>query len=121
MKHVSQLDPDGYFVGATVADESPLEPGVFLMPAGALDVAPPVIPDNHVARWVGEWVFEAVERVEPEPEPEATEPTYAEKRRREYPPAADYLDAVVKGDQAQIDAYIAACLAVKAKYPKPPQ
>jgi len=25
----------------------------------------------------------------------------------------------VKGDQAQIDAYIAACQAVKTKYPKP--
>lgn len=45
--------------------------------------------------------------------------SYAEKRAAEYPPMADYLDAVVKGDQAQIDAYIAACLAVKAKYPKP--
>jgi hypothetical protein len=31
----------------------------------------------------------------------------------------DYLDGVVKGDQAQIDAYIAACLAVKAENPKP--
>ena len=45
-------------------------------------------------------------------------PTYAEKRAAEYPPMTDYLDGVVKGDQAQIDAYIAACLAVKAKYPK---
>lgn len=45
--------------------------------------------------------------------------TYAEKRSREYPPITDYLDGVVKGDQAQIDAYIAACQAVKAKYPKP--
>ena len=44
--------------------------------------------------------------------------SYAEKRRSEYPPLTDYLDGVVKGDQAQIDAYIAACLAVKAKYPK---
>ena len=44
--------------------------------------------------------------------------TYAQKRAAEYPPMADYLDGVVKGDQAQIDAYIAACLAVKAKYPK---
>lgn len=43
---------------------------------------------------------------------------YAEKRRAEYPPVADYLDAMVKGDQAGIDAYIAACQAVKAKYPK---
>lgn len=45
--------------------------------------------------------------------------SYAEKRAREYPPITDYLDGIVKGDQAQIDAYIAACLAVKAKYPKP--
>jgi len=43
---------------------------------------------------------------------------YAEKRRAEYPPITDYLDAVVKGDQAGIAAYIAACQAVKAKYPK---
>ena len=45
-------------------------------------------------------------------------PTYAELRAAEYPPMADYLDGVVKGDQDQIDTYIAACLAVKAKYPK---
>ena len=43
---------------------------------------------------------------------------YKAQRAAEYPPMADYLDAVVKGDQAQIDAYVAACLAVKAKYPK---
>jgi hypothetical protein len=45
-------------------------------------------------------------------------PTYAEKRLAEYPPMTDYLDGVVKGNQAQIDKYIADCLAVKAKYPK---
>ena len=45
--------------------------------------------------------------------------TYADKRAAEYPPITDYIDGVVKGDQAQIDAYIAACQAVKAKYPKP--
>jgi len=43
---------------------------------------------------------------------------YKAKRAAEYPPMADYLDGIVKGDQAQIDAYIAACLAVKTKYPK---
>jgi len=45
-------------------------------------------------------------------------PTYQELRRAAYPPASDYLDGVVKGNQAQIDAYIATCLAVKAKYSK---
>lgn len=51
-------------------------------------------------------------------DPQIVEMTYAELRAAEYPPITDYLDGVVKGDQAQIDAYIAACQAVKAKYPK---
>jgi len=44
--------------------------------------------------------------------------SYIAKRASEYPPITDYIDGVVKGDQAQIDKYIADCLAVKAKYPK---
>jgi len=43
---------------------------------------------------------------------------YKAKRAAEYPQITDYLDGVVKGDQTQIDKYIADCLAVKAKYPK---
>lgn len=44
---------------------------------------------------------------------------YQRLRAPEYPDFKEYLDGVVKGDQAQIDAYIAACQAVKEKYPKP--
>jgi hypothetical protein len=44
--------------------------------------------------------------------------SYIAKRQAEYPPMTDYLDGVVKGDQAQIAKYIADCQAVKAKYPK---
>jgi hypothetical protein len=43
---------------------------------------------------------------------------YARSRALEYPPAEDYLDGIVKGDQAQVDKYIADCQAVKDKYPK---
>jgi hypothetical protein len=43
---------------------------------------------------------------------------YKAKRAAEYPAITDYIDGVVKGDQAQIDKYIADCLAVKSKYPK---
>jgi hypothetical protein len=50
--------------------------------------------------------------------PVPPEPTYRELRAAAYPPVTDYLDAVVKGDQEQMQAYIDACLAVKAKYPK---
>jgi hypothetical protein len=44
---------------------------------------------------------------------------YQKRRKLEYPPITDYLDAVVKGDQTEIDNYIQKCLAVKQKYPKP--
>jgi hypothetical protein len=44
--------------------------------------------------------------------------SYAQKRAAEYPPMADYLDGIVKGDQTQIQTYIDACLEVKKKYPK---
>lgn len=44
---------------------------------------------------------------------------YQRLRAPEYPPITEYIDGVVKGDQVQIDKYIADCLAVKAKYPKP--
>lgn len=56
------------------------------------------------------------------------EAPYTEKRIAEYPRYTEYLDAVVKcastdeairaEGEAQLSAYVAACLAVKAKYPK---
>jgi hypothetical protein len=45
--------------------------------------------------------------------------SYIAKRAAEYPSINNYVDGIVKGDQAQVQAYIDACLAVKAKYPKP--
>lgn len=43
---------------------------------------------------------------------------YAQKRREEYPPITDQLDAIWKGG-ADLDAMRAQVLSVKAKYPKP--
>ena len=39
-------------------------------------------------------------------------------RQAAYPPIEDYLDGIVKGDTAQVNKYIADCLAVKESYPK---
>ena len=50
--------------------------------------------------------------------PKAPEPTYKQLRAAAYPRMADYLDASVKNDTAAMHAYVDACLAVKAKYPK---
>jgi len=43
---------------------------------------------------------------------------YKQQREAEYPPYADYLDGIVKGNNVQVQKYIDDCLAVKAKYPK---
>lgn len=44
---------------------------------------------------------------------------YQRLRAPEYPDFRDHLDAIVKGEATAQKAYIDACLAVKAKYPKP--
>ena len=118
-KTVVQLDEDGFYLGTTIANESPLEPGVYLLPAGAVDAPIPELVEGKSVKWVDEWVYEDLpppEVKEEEPEPVLT---YADLRAREYPPMADYLDGIVKSDQAQLDKYVVDCLAVKAKYPKP--
>ena len=48
---------------------------------------------------------------------EALNQVYA-NRKAEYPDIYDYMDGIVKSDQAQIDKYIADCQAVKDKYSK---
>jgi hypothetical protein len=119
MKQVIQLNEAKYFVGLAFADESPLEEGVFLLPAGCVDAPVPNIPEGKMAKWEGEWVYEDIPEPETIEEPEPIELTYAEKRAIEYPSINEYLDGIVKGNQAQINKYIADCLAVKQKYPKP--
>lgn len=55
----------------------------------------------------------------PEPADVPPAPTYQELRAAAYPPITGYLDGIVKGDTAQVQAYINECLAVKAQFPKP--
>ena len=78
---------------------------------------------KKITQWIS---LEIVQPTESEIEAEITRlqaeydsKDYQRKRKSEYPPMTDYLDGIAKGDQAQIDKYIADCLAVKAKYPKP--
>lgn len=59
---------------------------------------------------VGEWV---------NPAPLVDPIEYQRLRAAEYPPITDYVDGIVKDDTDQVKAYINACLAIKAKYPKP--
>lgn len=54
MKPAYQTDRAGLYTGITEADESPLEPGVYLLPLGATFVAPPATwPANKWPRFNG--------------------------------------------------------------------
>lgn len=61
----------GVFLGQGVADESPLEPGVWLIPASATDEPPPEVSDGleAVMTEVG-WQLQAIPEPEPAPIPE---------------------------------------------------
>lgn len=52
-KTVYQTDHLGIFTGQTVADRSPLEPDVWLIPGGCVEVAPPAVPQHKAALWNG--------------------------------------------------------------------
>jgi crotonobetainyl-CoA:carnitine CoA-transferase CaiB-like acyl-CoA transferase len=77
--------------------------------------------DNGVVAFTAEEEaeFDAMAIAHQAKQAELAKTQYQRDRAKEYPAITDYIDGVVKGDQAQIQAYIDACLAVKAKYPKP--
>lgn len=82
---VYQTDAEGFLVAPVEADESPLEPGVYLVPRGCVEPEPPALSAGERARWTGE-AWEVVAPPEPEPEPEPAAPTIddviAERDRR---------------------------------------
>lgn len=74
IRWVSQLDRDGYFLHATPAHESPLEPGVWHIPGGAVDLPAPDVPPGARVRCVrGQWKTVAIP-AEPTAETEPTAP-----------------------------------------------
>lgn len=71
-QEIYHYDPNtGFYIGADVADESPLEPGVWLIPAHATTVAPPPVSQGNKAVWTGEtWLEVTVDPVPPPMTPE---------------------------------------------------
>lgn len=64
---VYQTNDNGVFVGYATADESPLEPGVWLIPRGCIEEQPPTFGPPNQARWDKEtkkWIIEPIPEVE---------------------------------------------------------
>ena len=68
--NVYQTDLNGVFVGTIKADKDPLDSTNWLIPAGCVQTAPPIITEKQLAKWDGaKWAVENIPVVEPEPEP----------------------------------------------------
>lgn len=76
MRIVYQTNARGEYVGEVQADESPLEPGVYLIPRGCVEQAPPAAPPGKIAVWQGSWALLNV----PEPELDEEVPVSDEDR-----------------------------------------
>lgn len=117
---IFHYDPDTYeYISDDIADPDPVDKGKWLIPAYTTNIEPLPPKENQIVCFIEDkWVYR-----DPPKEIETYDPTedwtYVEYRSMEYPPISEYLDAVVKNDQDQLNKYINDCLAVKEKYPKP--
>lgn len=119
-KIVSQLDHEGYFTNPTIADESPLEPGVFLLPAGAVDFPPPAVPAGKRALWNGSgFVFEAIPQPEPLPEPTPEQIAEAVRNARQiaYMKEADPIFFMSQRGEATQEEWLAKVAEIKERFP----
>lgn len=68
----------GQFAGEVQLDDSdmsPLEPGVYLVPAGCVEIAPPAHSVSEYAEFVGgQWLVKTIPDPEPEPAPPPAPP-----------------------------------------------
>ena len=119
MKTVSQLNAQGYFTGPVIADESPLEPGEYLIPGGCVDAPAPTIPSSQRARWADGWVFEDIPAPEPDPVPEPPSPESTEAlRRAAYQAEADPLFFKSQRGEATHEDWLAKVAEIKARFPE---
>lgn len=70
----------GEFLGQGLADESPLEPGVFLIPANATSQEPPTLSPGFITVWTGS-CWEEIEIIQAEPQPAQTVPQVVTPRQ----------------------------------------
>lgn len=102
----------GEYIGTGVADESPLEPGVWLIPANATSI-PPLQPlDGHIVMFRGD-AWEYIPVTPPPPEPE---PTEAEILATMKSAIQRYLDT--KSKEREYDGILSLCTYAASTNPK---
>lgn len=102
MKRVYVFDADGPFVGPYDAQESPLDPGVFLVPQRSTDIAPPAVTEAQFAQWNGT-AWDVIDIPPPPPPPPPTPEELASAAKA----AQDKQDAQDAKADAKFQSFIA--------------
>lgn len=104
------------YLGQSVANESPREPGVYILPANSTFVEPPVTRDGFVLIWGGStWQVEPIP-VPPEPAALPVIPS-ADLRRVAYMQEADPLFFKWQRGDATKEEWLAKIEEIKTKHP----
>lgn len=116
--NIYHYDPETKeYLGVSEADRSPLEPGVWLIPAHATKVKPlDIIDDKMLVFKEDKWVYEDIPEVIVEEVEDHMLP-YQRNRWAEYPSIGDQLDALYKANVFPEDMHNM-IKNVKEKYPK---
>lgn len=112
----------GVFLGHGQADESPLEPGVWLIPAHATTEQPLEPGDNEQVVWRGtSWqlqpIPEPIPEPEPEPQPDPTPASVDFLRRIAFTEESDPLYFKAQRGEATMDEWLAKVEEIRLRYP----
>lgn len=121
---IYHYNPDtGIYVGEGVADESPLEPGVWMIPANSVTTAPPDAGENQFVVFNnGNWEVNTVPEPEPEPEPVPVPepPTPQQLRQWAFQQEADPIFFQVQRGEALMSDWLMKVEEIRQRYPYPP-
>jgi hypothetical protein len=111
---IYNYDTNGIYTCDSLADESPLEAGIFLMPANSTEVAPPEVTEGNQAIFIaGKWMVQAIPAPDQPVEPVLTEEELNEQAKaniqatlnkideQKIRPSSEIAAALASGQQAQ--------------------
>jgi hypothetical protein len=106
---IYNYDTNGIYTCDSLADESPLEAGIFLMPANSTEIAPPELTEGNQAIFIaGAWMVQAIPAPDQPVEPVLTAEELNEQAKANIQATLDKIDSEKIRPSSDIVAALAA-------------